>query len=191
MGLSLQQVADHEEIRQALNIYIRATDRCDSTLLADVWWEDGVFEGGPFAEPVLQKLPKFLESPFKDFYTTTSHYLSNMVIQMRADRASVEAYALAYHLIPADPKILRAVLGDDRFAAMQNAAHKPYELLMGVRYCTRMQRRAGVWKISTLRIIIDWSQVQPYSGISTGSVYEMLQLRGSKDATDPSYAVFA
>jgi hypothetical protein len=42
-----------------------------------------------------------------------------------------------------------------------------------------------------LRIIIDWSQVQPYSGISTGSVYEMLRLRGSKDATDPSYAVFA
>jgi len=191
MTMTLEDLADHEEIRQAIYRHFRAGDRLDTALLATCWWEDGVYEGGPIDGPVLEKLPAFFADSFRDAFSVTNHYLMNMVIDLRGDDAIVECYAITYHVIQANVETLKGVAGPAKFAELEGDLSRPHELVVGIRYSIRMAQRHGVWKIAVMKLVVDWRNLAPYTGWSTGGMLDAVRGRGTRDRTDPSYAWLA
>ena len=181
--MTLDDLLAHEEIRQAIYRHFRAVDRLDADLDSSAFWSDGTFEGGPFEGPAGENMPRLFAETLQAVFSTTMHCLMNMLIDLQDDNAFVEIYAAPYHIVP--PEALEAVFGLAKLGELDSS--KPYELVMGVRYSVRMERRSGVWKIAVMKLIIDWSRVTPYSGFNNGGVMEMLRLRGSRDFQDPTY----
>lgn len=173
----------HEEIRQAIYRHFRAVDRLDAALERSAFWEDGHFDGGPFDGRLDQYMPQMLNETLKALFSVTMHCTMNMLIDLKGEHAFVEVYAVPYHVVP--PEALEAVFGPAKLAELD--AGKSYELVMGVRYSVRMERRGGLWKIAVMKLVVDWTRVTPYSGFDQGGVMDILRLRGTRDCNDPSY----
>ncbi|MBB6125354.1 nuclear transport factor 2 family protein [Sphingobium subterraneum] len=187
MALSLSELSDREEIRQVIYKHFRAADRLDQALEMEACWDDAVFEGGPVDQLMSEAVPIIYGEMLPKYFDVTNHYMANFLIDVRGDEAFTETYALAYHIVPADEHAIMAVLGPKKFAEMNNDASRRYEFIMGMRYAMRLEKRGGVWKIATIRIVNDWSSAKPYSGVEEEGVYSFLKLRGTRDRTDQSY----
>jgi len=182
--VTVDQLIAHEEIRQAIYRHFRAGDRMDAELVRTAMWDDGVFEGGPFEGPAGEHMAQMYSETMAPMFAATMHYMMNMLIDVRGDDAFVEMYGMPYHVVP--PEGLVKAFGATRAAQLDRT--RAHELWMGIRYSVRMERRQDVWKIAVLKLIVDWSKVAPYTGLTEGGVYDILSLRGTRDRTDPSYA---
>jgi hypothetical protein len=183
MTMTLEELAAHEEIRQAIYRHFRAGDRLDAVLDRSAFWDDGVFEGGPFEGPAIEHMPQLFGETLRTFYSVTMHYMMNMLIDLNGDHAFVEVYAIAYHVVP--PESLEVSVGAAMLAELDG--RKAHELAMGIRYSVRMEQRGGVWKIAIMKLVVDWNRISVYAGFSDGGVMDLLRLRGTRDRSDPSY----
>ncbi len=102
-ALTLQKMADREEIAFLLNEYCRTLDLMDLDTLAEIFTEDCVVEYGP--EERLRSygksaIRKALERLWR--WKRTSHHLSNIQITFRdnGDEADVNSYVIAWHERP-------------------------------------------------------------------------------------------
>ena len=184
MVMSLEELSAREEIRQAIYLHFRAGDRLDAELDRTAFWDDGVFEGGPFEGPAGEHMPALFGDTLRHFFTTTMHYMMNMIIDVRGDEAFVEVYATPFHIVP--PESLEACFGPAVAAALDRS--KSYEFHVGTRYSVKMEQRGGAWKIAVMKLVIDWTRVTPYTGFDKGGVMDILKLRGARDRSDVSYA---
>lgn len=182
--MTIDELVAHEEIRQAIYRHFRAADRMDAALDRTAFWDDGVFVGGPFDGPAGEEMPHLYSDTMRTFFSATMHYMSNVLIDLRGDEAFVEIYGMPYHVVP--PGSHAAAFGA-RAPELDPALS--YELWMGVRYSVRMERRQDVWKIAAMKLVVDWSKVVPYTGLTEadGGVYDIVRLRGTRDGSDPSY----
>lgn len=188
--MTIEELSDREEIRQLVYRYARGVDRLDRSLLHSCFWDDAEFEGGPNPGTALEFIPAMFGEGgrVRTVYETTNHYMLNMIIDWCGDSAASETYAMAYHKLAADPQAIGTILGATKLAELGGDATCSYELVMGIRYQHRLEKRRGIWKIARKKLVIDWSQVRPYSGIESQGVYAYLNLRGSRgDRTDESY----
>lgn len=183
MTMTLDELSSHEEIRQAIYRHFRAVDRLDLDLDRTAFWDDGVFEGGPFQGSAAENMPALFDDKLKTFFNSSLHYMMNMLVELRGDAADVEIYGAPYHVVP--PESLEACFGAEAVARLDRSL--PHELHMGTRYVVRMERREGTWRIAVMKLIIDWNRVVAYTGFQ-GGVMEQLELRGARDRSDASYA---
>lgn len=183
MTMTLEKLCAHEEIRQAIYRHFRAADRLDPELDRTAFWDDGVFEGGPFEGPAMEHMPQLFSETIRNLFSTTMHSMLNMIIDVKNGEAFVEIYATPYHVVP--PESLEATFGKAKLAELDPT--QSHELIMGTRYIVRMEQRDGLWKIAVMKLIIDWNKVTPYTGFAEGGVMDFLQLRGTRDRSDPSY----
>jgi hypothetical protein len=184
MSLTMDELLAHEEIRQAIYRHFRAGDRLDVELDRTAFWDDGQFDFSTIT--VREEIPPLFDN-MRTMFTATMHYISNILISLQGEQAFVEAYATAYHIVP--PESLETVLGETKCQEIDTS--KSHELRLGIRYLIRMDRRDKIWKIFTARLLVEWSSCTPYSGFSSGGLMDVLQLRGTRDHSDPSYAWLA
>jgi hypothetical protein len=127
----LNQVADKQAITEALTRYCRGIDRADPAIMKSAFHEDahlshGAFEGRAwdFADRVVDGMSHFIAS---------AHMLSNILIEVRGDRANAEAYV---HAIHHEPTHADHVVG---------------------RYLDRLERRGGEWRIAHRQTVLVWT----------------------------------
>jgi len=160
----LQEIADKQEITEALYRYCRGIDRMDADLTRSTWHADGtadygstIFEGtgAGFVEWVWGVHAAMARH---------SHQITNILIEVDGDHAVSEAYVTV---------ALRTKPG----------SATPVEIEARGRYLDRWSRRAGRWAIDHRQFVADLARthaadpLEPDEGLSR------------RDRSDPSYEI--
>ena len=158
-----------QAITEVLYRYARGCDRADEEALRSCFHPDSVHFHGGF---------KGLSSDFIDLamgivrpLKSSTHMISNVMIDLDGDRAVSECHFLAHHRrLKAD-----GAGGEDYF-------------LKG-RYLDRLERRAGAWKIVSRTGLHDFERaLEPADRTLADSPPDQL---GQKKPYDPLYAMLA
>ncbi len=125
-------------IRQALARYCAGVDGRDAALIRSAYHADAVDDHGSFVGSAFEFADRIvaLLAPFE---LRSQHHVTNVLIELRDDRADVESYVLAFH----------PVHGEDGTET---------HALFGGRYRDRFERRSGEWKIAERRVEMDWTR---------------------------------
>lgn len=171
----LDETASRQQITQLCHRYCRALDRVDEELLRSVFHPDSthdhdIYKGSSsdFCGHAIALL-KVLER--------TQHHLGNVLVEVKGDVATSEAYFMAYHRLGA------GVSGPGMFE--REDVSSAQDVLVGGRYIDRFERRDGEWRIAHRTGVHDWETWQPaserYLPIMSPAA------RGRRDRNDPSY----
>ena len=180
------ELVDRQKIYAVLTSYCRAIDRGDVALMKTVYWEDatddhGVFKGNAmeFAETVVTGIQGWFEK--------TMHMIGNVHMQIDGDRACVESYLFAYHLVKPDAKLVRGVFGERYLASVKAAveAGTSQDFLYGGRYADLFEKRGGVWRIRQRTVVMDWTINQPSTAIFDQGMFRHWTVVGRRDTQDP------
>ena len=138
---ALRQLADRVAVHDVLMRYTRGIDRRDWELVRSCYHNDAyddhaAYQGDRdgFVEWVARSLPHF---------EYTMHFIGNQLIEVDGDVAHAESYCVAYHR--------RAATGDE----------PEQDLIMGLRYVDRLERRNGEWRIAHRVCAMDWTRTDP------------------------------
>ena len=160
---------DRMEIQDQLFIYARGLDRLDEDMVASVYHEvDGKddYHGQPLGGREFAKtMCKFLRENF----ASTSHIISNPVIDVRGD--------IAY--------------SESRYTAWQRFEREEgqFDFIVSGRYVDRFERRDGKWKIAYRYRLSDWNRVDPVLETRQPPIGRKT-LRGQRSREDPFFTVF-
>ncbi len=153
------------KIADLLTRYSRGIDRCDIDTLTAVFWPDGTCDYGSgvsnahdWARNTVAALKGMLR---------TQHAISNLCIDIDGDKARAETYCQAYHELD----------GPDGRT----------EMVVGGRYLDRLERRDGVWKISSRVYVMDWNRNIPSTCEWDTGIYATLNNRGARAPNDKLY----
>ncbi len=164
---SLQQLLDREAIRDCIYRYCRGIDRADEAALRDAYWPDAQDCHGAYRGPVegfIQRaLAAFARGP------RNVHQVSNILIEFTAPGvAVVESYFNALQRGPDPQGVLR-------------------QFHLAGRYCDRMEKREGLWKVAERTVVYDWVDEQT---VPAGSEAERFALRQPIGAPWPEDAIY-
>jgi len=170
--------ADRESIRDCLYRYCRGIDRLDVDLIRSAYWPDATDEHGNFLANSVQE---FIDHavPIIQSMDLTTHFLGNIVIDIRGDAAFVESYIQAFH-------------------RMRREDGSRYDHMSSSRFLDRMERREDHWRIQRRVVVRDWFREFPDSGEwDKGRLPQTLGYGrdaplslGLRRPEDPSYALF-
>ena len=130
-------------IRRTLYRYCRGIDRRDYDLVRACYHPDATDDHGDF----LGGVDGFIDHVKANLvrFERTMHFLGNILIEvdLPADHARSEAYAIANHRLRAnDKKPLR-------------------DFLVGLRYVDDFERRDDAWRIANRVCVFEWSRIDP------------------------------
>jgi len=164
--LNVAELLAREEIRDVVKRLARGTDRLDAELIASCYHADGfddhnVFRGSgtEFAQWVLDTLAVF---------DATMHFVGDPHIRLDGEVAQVDTYCVAHHLSKPD--------GDG----------KADDMVLGLRYVDRFERREERWLIAKRVCAFDWVYRVPFAWDQRSWFAEDFTL-GRRDRTDVSY----
>jgi len=168
-GLTVDDLLAREEIGDVVKDLARGTDRLDAELMASCYHPDGtddhnVFRGTgtEFAQWVVDTLPHF---------QATMHFIGPPRIRNEGDRAEVDTYCVAHHVSKPD---------DDG---------QQSDMVLGLRYVDRFERRSGEWLIAARVCAFDWSYTVEFDP-ARGFQFESAWTLGARDTTDITYGNF-
>lgn len=134
----VRELWDREQIRAALARYCRGIDRCDAEMIRSAYHPDahddhGVFLGSPeeFAAWAIAGLTRVEQS--------TTHQLTDVMIDVRGDRARCESRFVGSHVSDRPDGCL--------------AIHQFYG-----RYLDVLRYAEGRWAIADRRTVYDWTE---------------------------------
>lgn len=149
----LRSLADKQAVHDVLMRYTRGIDRRDWALVRSCYHDDayddhGSYRGGPdgLVEHVSRNVPGF---------ESTMHFIGNQLIDVAGDLAHAESYCIAFHRRPPS--------GDD----------PGHDMVIGLRYVDRLERRNGEWRIAHRVCAMDWSRVDPLVGSASSVPHPM------------------
>ena len=129
-------VSDIEAIRTVVLRYCRGIDRRDLELVRDCYHPDATDDHGGAFTGTRDELVAWL-SGVLERYDGTMHTVTNQLVEVDGDAADCESYGVAYHWgTPAD---------DPR-----------RNFTTGYRCLDRFERRDGVWRIASRRVVLEW-----------------------------------
>jgi hypothetical protein len=155
-------MTDREAITDQLYRYCRAMDRIDNELGYAVWHEDGTADYG---SDIFQGTGRgFVDHVSKQHAQTLthSHQLSNIVIEIDGDRAGSESSVTANLRIEQGGKLM--------------------QITVWSRYIDTWSKRDGRWAIDHRYTINDFDEIREVTPLRA-------TFRGTRDHSDPSYAV--
>ena len=136
----LPMLKDREDVRHAVLGFATAVDTIDMALYRKVFADEceydlSAFNGQP---PVTVKAADWAAGiePFLRGFDATQHLLSNLVFDIKGDRATVTAYVQAEHFLVNDQ-------GDD-------------SVTLGGHYDFGLARTAQGWRIDRFKLTADW-----------------------------------
>lgn len=159
--MELAQLADHEEIRQALYRYCRGADRRDEVLLRSAYHPGARDRHGRFDGPA-EDFAAYVAGNAK--HRSVQHLIGNILIELAGDRAEVESVFIAHLVHDGEDDIELVVLGG--------------------RYFDLFERRDGRWAVVDRLVVLDWSERR--TGVTEPEIASGFP-PGRRDPTDPTY----
>ena len=140
---ALSDLADKQAISEVIYRYCRGLDRLDAAMLATVYHHDAQEDRGAgiYVGSAHGMAPVALRHLALNF-SSSQHFIGNILIELRGVTAFVESYFQAYH----------------RYA--DRPGTPATEVMMAGRYLDRFERRAGEWRIAHRRMDMDWTRTQ-------------------------------
>jgi hypothetical protein len=158
-----QQLMDRQAITQLIYRYCRAVDRLDIPLGHSVWHEDATADYGALYQGPGRGVIDLICKQHQHLLHH-SHQVSNILIEVAADKAGSESYVTA------------------SLRMLQSGTLK--QLTVWARYCDRWSRRNGRWGLDRRVTVIDFDEIRDVTAMGTHQV-------ARRDRSDPSYAVIS
>ena len=159
----LELLLAERAIARALHTYSRAADRFDVELMRSCYWSDGTDDHGSYNGG----LDGFIEfvGPALERFERTSHFLGNMLIDVDLPKgeARAETYAIAFH-------------------RYHDANGQELDMVAGLRYVDRFERRDGEWRIAKRVCAYEWRRTDPVA--AKGSGFADTYIRGRRGPDD-------
>ncbi|HEY8123118.1 MAG TPA: nuclear transport factor 2 family protein [Myxococcota bacterium] len=162
----LTSLLARDEIHSVLLRYFRGIDRLDLELVRSCYHADAHDSHGGFSgtrDEFVAWVTKLLAR-----FESTMHFAGNVLIEVEGDAAVAETYAIAFH--------------------RSREARPSLNLMVGVRYVDRFEKRAGAWKIARRACVTEWSRVDDEPG--RFPIAEA-HLTGKRDRSDVLYEMLA
>lgn len=137
---NVDELLSRQQIHDVLLRYVRGIDRLDFDLVRSCYHPDATDDHGTYKGDV-EGFVAHVGQGLRRF-EATMHFLGSPLIVLAGERATSETYCVAYHRSPAGQ-------------APQT------DLVVGVRYLDRLERRAGQWRIADRRVAFEWSRIDP------------------------------
>lgn len=149
-------------ISRVILSYSRAVDRYDFDALAECYWPEGTDDHGSFRGSAAEFV-EWNKAALARF-DVTNHFLGNMLIDvdLDANRARAETYAVAYHRYT-DPE------------------GQLTDMTAGLRYVDVFERRGTEWRILDRVIAYSWRRTDPAVGPSGFAESYVQGIRGRDD----------
>jgi 3-phenylpropionate/cinnamic acid dioxygenase small subunit len=162
----IEELLAQHAIKQVLYRYCRGIDRRDFELVRSCYHPDATDDHGKFRGSV----DGFIDyvSHTLTRFERTMHNLGNIIIERDGDIARSEAYAVAYHRLPA------------------SEAAPQHDYIVGLRYLDRIERRDDTWAIANRVCAIEWSRMDEVVNPQDLSAHYTMGVAGP---TDPLYAL--
>jgi len=135
----------------------------DRDLVLSCYWPGAHDDHGAF-HGTAEEFVEWLE--VLRHYDSTMHFVGNQLVEIDGDTARAESYCVAYH----------------RRGAQDG--EQGHDLVLGLRYVDRMERRDGEWRIADRKCAFDWSRIDP---VTAEWDFPQEALRGRRDNDDPVY----
>ena len=170
---SPEGIAARTEILDKIYLYSHAVDRRHWKLMEQVFHDDAVCDVAIFRGPwrtFIADAAKAMEAAL----SYTSHQLGNFLMSFEGESiAHTETYCTAYHRIRADAPPAHTFGGTG----------EAYDLVGGLRYIDRFEKRDGRWAITERRGLGEWHQLLPYRKDAMPSLPEGFSGAFGPDAT--------
>jgi hypothetical protein len=133
----LRALLDRQAVQDVLLRYCRGVDRRDYALVRSCYHDDaydfhGSYEGGP--DGFIEHLKRNAR------WDATMHVIGNQLIEIDGDVARCESYCISFH---------------------RHEGNEPEDMVIGLRYVDRVERRQGEWRIANRVCAMEWSRVDP------------------------------
>jgi hypothetical protein len=158
--LSVEELLAREEIGDVIKQLARGTDRLDAQAIVGAYHPDGFDDHNSFRGPpaaFAQWVGEVLSA-----FEATMHFVGSPSVRLDGDTAQVDTYCVAHH-IRADN-----------------------DLIIGLRYIDRFERRDGVWLIARRVCAFDWTYTVPIDPTARMVFAEDFTV-GARDRSDISY----
>jgi hypothetical protein len=165
MNEMVQQVLDRQLIHDVLIRYCRGVDRCDEELTRSVYHADAYDDHG-YWRGNGKEFATFVVDRLKKANVTTTHSVTNVLIDLRGNTAYSESQVVATLVRRGTPVVVD---------------------VMGARYHDRLSRRQGEWRIDTRAVVLDWRKTERWDDAVPPIPLDGFQ-RGDRRPSDPSYA---
>lgn len=176
VSITIDELLAREEIADVIKRLARGTDRLDEELIASCYHPDGFDDhnafrgnGAEFATWVITVLPHF---------SATMHFIGppNISVDLDAGVAQADTYCVAHHIQPGD--------GDGDGDGQDSSPGS--DMVLGLRYVDRFERRDGTWLIAKRVCAFDWTYTVPI-GQTNRYVFDADYTLGHRDRTDITY----
>src|SRR5262249_38336195 len=130
----MRALLDRQAIQDVLLRYCRGVDRRDYALVRSCYHDDaydfhGSYEGGP--DGFIEHLKRNAR------WDGTMHVIGNQLIELDGDIARCESYCTSFH---------------------RREANEPKDMVIGLRYIDRIERRQDEWRIARRVCAMEWSR---------------------------------
>jgi len=180
----VEELEAREQIRSVIGRYSRGVDRTEPSVTHECIWPDGRIMLSSLEGTAKDYVDALIGDYVEEALEATHHLIGNIIIDLQDDVAFTESYAVAHHRAHPTARSNILMVGTSNIHPGREQAQ--LELIIGMRYIDRFERRDGRWKIAERRLVFDWSQLGQYSGIDSGGLYDGTPLRGQRKAADPS-----
>ena len=171
-GYSL--VADRAAIYRQLVRYCRGVDRRDLDLIRSTYHPDAFDDHGSYKGDV-EGFLAFVEKEVHARFRITMHKLGQSLIEIDGDEARSESYATCHHVMAEGVSAETVMAAADPTAAAPGApgsaagvpmaARDVADMVMGIRYLDRFERRMGEWRIARRELRWEWVRTDRLEGL--------------------------
>ncbi|AMN45765.1 hypothetical protein ACG33_01315 [Steroidobacter denitrificans] len=162
---ALDELLAKQRLAELVAAYSRAADRADERLLASLFHADAVCDSGVIRAEGKEFARRFVAWT-REYAAALSHCACSSWFAVDGDHATGETYVLAMCRL--------------------HGHHGGGQSLVAGRYLDRFERRAGEWKFSSRRFVVDCEQPPGANAAEAMRPEEATRpLRGSFKPTDP------
>jgi len=164
MSLTLDELVARQEITDVVKRLARGTDRLDEEAMAACYHPDGFDDHNAFRGSGTEFARWVCE--VLPHFVATHHFVADPYIRIEGDTAQVDTYCEAHHV------------GTDS------------DLIIGLRYVDRFERRDGTWRIARRVCAFDWTYTVPFDPAAKMDFPADFTV-GRRDRTDITYTGLA
>ena len=162
--MTVDDLLAKEEITDVVKRLARGTDRLDEELMASCYHPDGFDDHNSFRGSGTEFATWVCE--VLPHFDVTMHFVGPPYIRLDGDVANVDTYCVAHHI--------RETEGTD--------------MVLGLRYVDRFERRDGRWLIARRVCAFDWTYTVPFDPAASFR-FEADFTVGRRDRTDITYTM--
>ena len=164
-GGNLDELLATHDIRNTLYRYCRGVDRRDYGLVRSCYTASGIDRHGGY-QGGIDGFISFLQTELPRF-ETTMHYVANVLVEVRGERAVAESYVTAFHRVKPTDDVPR------------------HDFFLGLRYVDTLAKERGQgWLLADRTCVFEWSR---RAEVTERSIVDMGTLRGAVWPSDPIY----